>query len=115
MTIDTGEREPWHFVFSRNESVGDRDWISVAADESVALEAIGDTRFELTARPQAVRPGDRITVQPQLFTQDGLLINLSCRGRQIGSFDNERFHNRCDTKLESSAGVTLSSAQSGFA
>jgi hypothetical protein len=115
-TITTGEGEPWHFVFSRSSSIGKDDWIAVAADEDVALEAIGKTRFELGVTPKgSVAPGDKMTVSPRLYTQDGLLINLSCRGRQIGNYVSERLHNLCEIRLNSMSGDTLSSARSGFA
>lgn len=116
MTIDTGEHEPWHFVFSRSGSVGKDDWNSVAADQDVTLKAVGQTRFVLNVDGGSdVRPGDSLTVKPRLYTQDGLLINFSCRGEETSRFDSARFHNRCDIKLTAaSGGGTLNSAQSGF-
>jgi hypothetical protein len=116
LTIDNGDREPWHFVFARSGSVAATDWTSVDTNQDVSLEAIGETRFTLTAgTSDRVRPGDAITISPRMYTQDGLLINLSCRGRRMGSFDSERSHNRCNLKLISADGKTVSSAQSGFA
>ncbi len=116
LTIDNGDPEPWHFVFSRSGSVDENDWINVDADQEVSLEAVGETRFTLTAgTSDVVKPGDAITISPRMYTTDGLLINLSCRGRRMGSFDSERSHNRCDLKLISADGKTVSSAQSGFA
>jgi hypothetical protein len=115
LTIDTGEREPWHFVFSRSDSVGAKDWVEVAAGSNVSLEAVGQTTFVLNSGEDHARPGDQLTINPRLYTQGGLLVNLSCRGRQIGSFDNSRTHNMCEIKLVSGDGETLSSAKSGFA
>jgi hypothetical protein len=116
LTIGTEDGDPWHFVFSRSGSIADADWVDVAADQDVTLEAIGQPRFELELNlNESLKPGEAIAVNPKLYTQDGLLINLSCRGRQMGSFDRERFHNRCDIQLVSGSGDTLSSAQSGFA
>ena len=113
MTIDTGEREPWHFVFARGD-VKDDDWVSIKPKQQVSLEAVGKPRFVLNTKSDAVRPGDSLSVNPRLYTEDGLLINLSCRGRQMGSFASERYHNRCTVKL-SAEGETLSAASSGFA
>lgn len=116
MTIDNGERDRWHFVFSRGGSVAKDDWIPVAAGEDVALEAFGEAKFVLNlSGPANSSPGEAITVNPRLYTQDGLLINLSCRGEHMGSYGSERFHNRCDIKLTTEGGDTLSAAQSGFA
>ena len=116
MTIDTGDKEPWHFVFSRYAAVRKKDWIEVAAGKTASIEAIGNPRFQLEVSGSGnAEPGANVVVNPRLYTQDGLLINLSCRGRQIGSFDRDRFHNRCDIRLSTTSGNTLSSAQSGFA
>lgn len=114
LTIDTGEREPWHFVFSRSEPVRAQDWVEVTANSQVSLEAVGETQFVLNAGETA-RPGDFLAVSPRLYTHDGLLVNLSCRGKQIGSFDNARSHNPCEIRLVSAGGKTLSAARSGFA
>jgi hypothetical protein len=114
MTIDTGEREPWHFVFSRSAPVGADDWVEVAVDSQVSLEAVGETRFVLNVG-EAARPGDFLAVSPRLYTHDGLLVNLSCRGKLIGSFDNARSHNPCEIRLTSADGKTLNAARSGFA
>jgi hypothetical protein len=113
MTIDAGEREPWHFVFSR-ANVEDDDWVSIEPGQQISLKAVGKPSFVLNTKSDAVRPGDSLTVNPRLYTEDGLLINLSSRGRQMGSFASERYHNRCTVRL-SAEGKTLSAATSGFA
>jgi hypothetical protein len=83
--------------------------------QEASLEAVGQPRFVLnTDHGSELHRGATISVKPRVYTQDGLLINLSCRGRQIGSFDRERSHNQCHIKLTSPSGETLSSAQSGF-
>jgi hypothetical protein len=115
LTIDTGEREPWHFVFSRNGLPDADGWVEVVADQQVSLEAVGETSFVLDGLQEFARPGDQVTVNPRLYTQGGLLVNLSSRGRHVGSFDNDRTHNSCAIRLVSGAGETLSSARSGFA
>lgn len=116
LTIADDEGDPWHFVFSRYGAIAEVDWVDVGADQDVCLEGVGQPRFELECNlDPPPRPGESIAIGPRLYTQDGLLINLSSRSRQMGSFDRERFHNRCDIQLVSSSGETLSSAQSGFA
>jgi hypothetical protein len=115
MTIDDGNSEPWHFVFSRSDTIAEDDWMGVATGQEASLEAVGQPRFVLnTDHGSELHRGATISVKPRVYTQDGLLINLSCRGRQIGSFDRERSHNQCHIKLTSPSSETLSSAQSGF-
>lgn len=114
LTIDTSERDRWHFVFSRSDAIDDDDWTEVVADSEISLEAVGQTTFVLQVTQDHARPGDQLTVSPRLYTQGGLLVNLSCRGPQIGSFDDSRTHIPCDVRLVNGAGETLSSARSGF-
>lgn len=106
---------PWHFVFSRSGEVRGGDWVRVGVDEQRTLEALGTMRFELSTNSDTTVHGDAINVNPRLFTHDGLLINLSCRGENIGSFDREQSHNQCTIRLSDSDGTVLSTAHSGFA
>lgn len=116
ITLRSGDGRPWHFVFSRTGDIGEKAWFSVEAGQTVAREAVGRFSFTLHADDDGrTRPGDMIVVNPRMHSEDGLLINLSCRGDRIGSFDNERAHNRCTLTLVTPEGEVLTSAQSGFA
>jgi hypothetical protein len=115
LTIDTGESEPWHYVFSRSDNIEEDDWQPVGSDSAVSLEAIGNLTFSAGNIPAEASAGQQLTINPRLYTEAGLLINLSCRGKQIGSFDNSRTHNACDIQLVGDNQQPVNSAQSGFA
>ncbi|MCA9199372.1 MAG: hypothetical protein KDA87_17625 [Planctomycetales bacterium] len=113
LTVDVGERDLWHYVFSRAENPTDEDWQTVSANVQTTLEAVGKLRFELGQRQQVIQPDDSIDFDPALFTESGLLINLCSKGRQIGSFDQYRSHQKCKIELMD-AGQTIGSTQTGF-
>ncbi len=116
MTIDTGDKNLWHFVFSRSGRVSDHDWQSVSADGDAVLEAIGTTRFELgTAHEIRAKPGEAVNFSPAMTTEAGLLINLCARGPQMGSFDRTQSHNPCKVMLLDKDQRAIAAAQSGFA
>lgn len=116
MTINTGERDSWHFVFSRSDSVPDDEWTTVAANSDVGIEAVGKTEFSLGTKAEIrVQPGDDVRINPAMHTECGLLINLSSRGRLMGSFDRARFHNSCQLKLTTVEGKRVGITKSGFA
>ena len=116
MTIDNGAKDAWHFVFSRSDSIPEDAWTAVEANTDVAIEAIGKTQFSLgVGDTNRVRAGDNIRINPTMHTERGLLINLSSRGRLMGSFDRERFHNCCLVSIATTDGKKVGSAKSGFA
>jgi hypothetical protein len=117
LTIKTKkDKKPWHFVFSRYRNIKEDDWTVVKADQSVSLEAVGKPSFSMeTKKGDTVKPGEQINISPRFYTEHGLLISLSARGDQMGSFDFDRTHNRCTLELQSPKGKTLSTANSGFA
>lgn len=116
LTIDTGEKAPWHFVFSRSGTIHEDDWRNVTVDMETVFEAVGTPRFELTLADEVdLRAGANLSVSPRLYTEDGLLINLCARGERMGSFDYHRTQTRCTIELRSPANETLGSTDTGFA
>ena len=115
LTIDIGEHDPWHYVFSRSDEIKETDWRPVTRDRTVSFEAIGKLSFSAGNVPEQALPGQQLVINPRLYTEAGLLINLSCRGKQIGSFDNARTHNACEIQLVGDDQQPVNSAQSGFA
>jgi hypothetical protein len=107
--------QPTHFVFSRILIDGDTRWHEVKKDQELTIDPIGKLRFALEiAKDQRVRqPGQKIGVQPQLFTTDGLQINSCCVGESDNrlSYNN---HNSCTIKLMD-AKQALDVQSSGFA
>ncbi|GIW90847.1 MAG: hypothetical protein KatS3mg109_1279 [Pirellulaceae bacterium] len=115
LSVDDGRGVPWQFVFSRSDSVGQDRWVEVSQNQEVVLEAIGKLKFFLDfADTRQVKPGDNLVVYPRLYTENGLLINLSCRGNQLASPAQEQLHNKCSLKLIDPDGRHLSTSSSGF-
>jgi len=73
---------PVHFVFSRTGLDSSVRWHDLRKDQELVLDPIGTLRFDLEIDKEGLKPraGTTIQVQPQLFTQDGLLINSCAHG-----------------------------------
>ena len=116
VVIDSGEKEPWYFSFSRSSSPTENDWFDVTADQQTDIDAIGKLRLLPGANEaKPVRPGAAIQLRPRLYTSHGLLINMSCRDRQGGSQLSEQMHNLARMTLKTADGCGVSNATSGFA
>lgn len=115
LTIDTGDGDPWHYVFSRSNNIDDHHWLAVNDDGHLTLEAVGTPSFQVHNAPTEAAAGENLRIEPRLYTEAGLLVNMSCRGKQIGSLDNPRTHNTCQIRLLHSSGRPLSTTSSGFA
>ncbi len=117
VAIDAGESEPWYFSFSRSRTPEPRDWFTIEADGTTDIEAVGSLNLLAGVEGStAVKPGSAIYLRPRMYTSHGLLINMSCRGRDSAVTQDERFHNPATMTLcpaESSDGVA--NAKSGFA
>lgn len=109
---DLGGGQRWNFVFSDNQGRDAKTWYTLAKDARLELAPLAKLDF-LTglAQPPRCRPGDDLTVQPQLFTGDGLLINTCYRG----THDSGRSGVSGRIALTGSDGSLLAAAQSGFA
>lgn len=115
ITVESQIGEPWHFVFSRYADVSNDQWRKLEKDSTVVIEMLGNPRFVLERREtKAVEPGRSTVILPRLFSEDGLLINLCSRGKQMGSFDDESRHQLCQIELKDSRNNVLCSAKSGF-
>jgi hypothetical protein len=119
-TVTVGFADPqggqsWSFIFSDNGSRGDPKWYAVAKDQQVAIDPIGplDMQLNLTDKVRAVKTGEDVSIQPLLYTGDGLLINVAYRGTPISPAAQESIG--AITTLASTDGQTLGSAHSGFA
>lgn len=102
----------WTFVFSDTQGGRPQRWQRL--DRDAELEIAPLEKFEFIADcdgKTSCRAGEQLSVQPQLYTVDGLLINTCYRG----AHDTGRDGPNARISLESSAGVPLESALSGFA
>jgi len=116
VVIDSGEKEPWYFSFSRSNTPAEGDWFAVTADGQTEIDAIGQLRLLPGANAaKPVKSGAAIQLRPRLYTSHGLLINMSCRSRQGGSMQSERLHNLARMTLKTADGRGVSNATSGFA
>ena len=111
---DPGTKTPWTFVFSGSgASRGDR-WHTVRDGAELVLDPIGDLRFTVELPEGAARagPGEDLSIDPRLYTADGLLIN-SCetgpQGSAVQSSDGATI------RLVDSRGRALAESRSGFA
>jgi len=116
LVIDTGEKQPWYFTFSRSSTPKDADWFTVDVDGQTEIDAVGQLRLVAGVdASKAVRPGASVALRPRLYTGHGLLINMSCRGRQSDEFGSEQNHNPALMTLSTEADGTVDNARSGFA
>ncbi len=101
----------WTFVFSDNGQETKR-WYKLERDAEIEIAPLEKLEFFTGCQAKSrCRPGEAISVQPQLFTADGLLINTCYRG----SHDTGRDGVTAQIRLENAVGQSLSSALSGFA
>ena len=77
--------ESWSFVFSDNGAKGDPKWYNVGKDQQLAIDPVGVLDMELSVadKMKTVRAGEDISLQPLLYTGDGLLINVAYRGAPV--------------------------------
>lgn len=105
---------PWHFGFARHGTPAEKDWHRVEKDATVTIDPVGTLTFAVVAnegRPTA--PGKDVRIQPQLTTQDGLIINSCTLGTARDRWSANE--SQAQIKLVSLAGEVLHQAQSGFA
>jgi hypothetical protein len=115
--LPAGSTKPWNFQFTRYELPKDREWRQVAAGEEVTIDPCGPLRLEAEGEElkRPVKPGHLLTVNPRLYTAEGLLIN-SCdfheKPAELGDSSNQ---NSCETSLCQTDGTAVASHTSGFA
>lgn len=105
----------WSFIFSDNGAKGDPKWYSVGKDQQVPIDPIGTLEMELNVadKVKTAKAGEDISLQPLLYTGDGLLINVAYRGTPVSAAAQENLD--AVTILASTDGQTLGTAHSGFA
>ncbi len=105
----------WSFIFSDNGARGDLKWYTVGKDQQRSIDPIGTLEMALTVadKVKAVKPGEDVSVQPALYTGDGLLINVAYRGTPTSASAQE--YAGALTTLATTDGQTLGTAHSGFA
>lgn len=102
----------WTFVFSDNQGQDAKRWYKLARDAELDIAPLEKFDFRTGCQAKnACRPGEQLSVQPQLFTADGLLINTCYRGQH----DTGRDGGGAQISLQNAEGLKLSSALSGFA
>ena len=104
----------WNFVFSDNGGRPPHKWYTIEKDATLVLDPIGKLEMftGLADNVTSCRPGESLSVQPRLYTGDGLLINMCFRGTQqpAGSSGTS-----ARIALLASDGTLLVQTQSGFA
>jgi hypothetical protein len=105
----------WSFIFSDNGAKGDPKWYNVGKDSQLALDPIGALDMELTVsdKVKTAKSGEDISLQPLLYTGDGLLINVAYRGSPVSPAAQENLGGTIT--LATTDGQTLGTAHSGFA
>jgi len=106
---------PWHFVFSDTGGRPERRWYKVRAGGACELDPLAG--FDLEAEfPEPVEGrvrGSAVTVQPRLFSHDGLLINAGYRGTPADPGSDHQCTARV-TLTSASSEVESDAAVSGF-
>jgi hypothetical protein len=102
----------WSFTFSDSNGRRPHCWHTLRRDARLALDPIGKLELLAAVDPeqQRCRPGDSVSVQPGLYTGDGLLICSASRGTGGESHD-------CggEVLLAGTDGKVLDAHGSGFA
>ena len=105
-----GTDSTWEFTFSRDREVSAKDWMEVTEGGSVEFDPIG--KLVMNAEVERTTRGGEgsLSIQPQLFTGSGLLIN-QCQvdGATYGSGP------QCHVSLANADGPSLVQSSSGFA
>ena len=109
--------QPWNFVFDENGGrVADeqgrlvRPWYKIVAGDEVEIDPIGKAVLALDTSKGGpeYRPGDNVTVQPLLYTGQGLLITSCSRG------DTEESETSANVSLTMPDGAQLARTSTGF-
>jgi hypothetical protein len=102
----------WNFVFSDMGREVAARWYTVERGGTATIDPIGVVEFKTGIEGVGpVLAGDELTVQPQLFTGDGLLIVTCYRGTPA----NPAGDSGTAAITLAAAGRTLATAHSGFA
>ena len=90
-------------------------WYGVVKDQQVAIAPIGtlDMGLNVADKVKTIKAGEEVSLQPLLYTGDGLLIKVAYRGTPVSPAAQEYLG--AVTTLASTDGQTLGTAHSGFA
>jgi hypothetical protein len=111
---DPARGQPWSYVFSSPDPGDKARWHAILKDAELALDPLGEFKFLLHVRPDGpIAPGDSLTLRPELYTVDGLLINTAYRGREAPAFSLGGLG--AQVELVEARGRVLAVANSGFA
>ena len=114
---DPSGGESWNFVFDENGGrVADeqgrliRPWYKIEAGDEVEIDPIGKAVLALDTSKGGpeYRPGDSVTVQPLLYTGEGLLITSCSRG------DADESGTSASVSLTMPDGAPLATTSTGF-
>jgi hypothetical protein len=105
----------WSFIFSDDGGTREFKWYRVAKDCTLEIDPVGQLVLEtgVDETSQSVAAGSDVSLQPRLFTGDGLLINACFRGSPVEPGSHEG--HGVDVKLTGAADQSLGVACSGFA
>ena len=104
----------WNFTFSDDDGKPDQKWYKIDDGDAIEIDPIG--RLELHAglklEGKPALAGDDITLEPKLYTGDGLSINTCFRGSPAspGGQDGQG----AEITLCGAGQQTLALARSGF-
>jgi hypothetical protein len=116
--LDELWQREWRFVFMRRSDPQPENWHEVSTGQTVTIDPVGKLLMKIEgdelARP--VAPGRQITVEPRLYTQDGLWINacdIAGAAPTSPLVDGQKAG--ADVELCLDGGKIASSYRSGFA
>jgi hypothetical protein len=111
---DSTTRQRWSFVFAAEGSRGQPRWYKVDRGAIVTIDPVGTPVFELILKDHKTTscPGDDVSLQPALYTGDGLLIVAAYCGNPVSPAVQETLGARI--ALAGSDGHSLATAHSGF-
>jgi hypothetical protein len=120
---DSGSGPRWSFIFSDNGGKPDYRWHKLEKGTALVIDPVGALEMETGVEDESkpVRAGEDITLQPRLYTGDGLLINTCFRGvsSPTGGHDGAgaeiRLVGTGARQGPSPGAVPLAVARSGFA
>ncbi len=106
----SGTDRPWEFTFSRDRDVREQDWLNVTEAQTLEFDPIGNLTMDASVERNTRDGAANLSVQPQLFTGSGLLINL-CHIEGSAAYSGPN----CGVSLIDENGRSLVHSSSGFA
>jgi hypothetical protein len=101
----------WNYVFVSEDVLDKRRWYEVERAKPLSIDPLGELKLTATSSPTS-RSGDNFTVQPGLFTGDGLSVRSIYRGELMSDRGPDSPTVQID--LATSSGNILETYSSGF-